>query len=124
MTQQETRAAIIERLERGFQEVQDSERFQDYLSTCARFHHYSAHNIILIWSQRPDATRVAGFHTWQKLGVTSLKGRRASGFSPRAPTGEQKRKTAKRRLSKAAISSRFTSSMSHRLTVSRYRTRP
>ncbi len=65
--QQDTRAAIIERLERGFQEVQDSERFQDYLSTCARFHHYSAANTLLIWAQRPDATRVAGFHTWRKL---------------------------------------------------------
>ncbi len=80
MTQQETRAAIIERLERGFQEVQDSERFQDYLSTCARFHHYSAHNVMLIWTQRPDATRVAGFQTWRKLGRHVLKGEKGIGI--------------------------------------------
>lgn len=74
MTQQETRAAIIERLERGFQEVRDSERFQQYLATCARFHHYSPHNTLLIWMQRPSATRVAGFHTWRKLGRHVLRG--------------------------------------------------
>jgi antirestriction protein ArdC len=78
--QQGTRTAIIERLERGFQEVQDSERFQDYLSTCARFHHYSAHNTLLIWTQRPDATRVAGFHTWRKLGRHVLKGEKGIGI--------------------------------------------
>ena len=78
--QQDTRTAIIERLERGFQEVQDSERFQDYLSTCARFHHYSPHNTLLIWTQRPDATRVAGFHTWRKLGRHVLKGEKGIGI--------------------------------------------
>ncbi|KKM03205.1 hypothetical protein LCGC14_1776750 [marine sediment metagenome] len=76
----DSRAAIIERLERGFQEVQDSERFQDYLSTCARFHNYSAHNTILIWSQHPTATRVAGFHTWRKLGRHVLKGEKGIGI--------------------------------------------
>jgi hypothetical protein len=34
---------------------------------CTTFHHYSFNNILLICSQRPDATRVAGFHTWRKL---------------------------------------------------------
>ena len=80
MSQQETRAAIIARLEQGFQEVQDSDRFQDYLATCARFHHYSAHNTMLIWTQRPDATRVAGFQTWKKLGRQVLRGEKGIGI--------------------------------------------
>jgi hypothetical protein len=38
-----------------------------YLDVLARFHHYSFGNVILIASQKPDATRVAGFHSWKKL---------------------------------------------------------
>jgi hypothetical protein len=34
----------------------------------ARFHRYSIHNLCLIITQRRDATRVAGFQAWRKLG--------------------------------------------------------
>ena len=34
----------------------------------ARFHRYSANNILLIHVQRQDATRVAGFSAWRRLG--------------------------------------------------------
>jgi hypothetical protein len=40
----------------------------------ARFHRYSVHNVYLIASQRPMATRVAGFHTWRTLGRFVRKG--------------------------------------------------
>jgi antirestriction protein ArdC len=39
-----------------------------YLASMARFHRYSANNILLIHSQRRDATRVAGFSAWRRLG--------------------------------------------------------
>ena len=39
-----------------------------YLASMARFHRYSANNILLIHVQRQDATRVAGFSAWRKLG--------------------------------------------------------
>jgi N-terminal domain of anti-restriction factor ArdC len=45
-----------------------SETLKKYLAAMARFHRYSLRNIMLIASQRPDATRVAGFHTWKQLG--------------------------------------------------------
>ena len=38
-----------------------SERLTSLLTTMARFHRYSLHNICVIVSQRPTATRVAGF---------------------------------------------------------------
>ncbi len=44
-----------------------SEALTALLRTMARFHHYSWHNVCLIASQRPTATRVAGFHTWRAL---------------------------------------------------------
>lgn len=39
-----------------------------------RFHRYSWGNSLLIASQRPDATRVAGFHAWHQLGRSVKKG--------------------------------------------------
>ena len=48
----------------------------DYLDFCSRFHNYSFHNTLLIWTQRPDATLVAGFRTWQKMGRWIKKGER------------------------------------------------
>jgi hypothetical protein len=39
-----------------------------YLDAMARFHRYSVNNVLLIQSQRPGATRVAGFAAWRQLG--------------------------------------------------------
>jgi antirestriction protein ArdC len=60
---------LIHALEAGH-----SERLRKYLAALARFHRYSLHNVMLIASQRPDATRVAGFHTWKQLGRFVKKG--------------------------------------------------
>ena len=49
-------------------EAGKSEKLTAYLKAMARFHNYSLGNAILINFQRSDATHVAGFRTWQKLG--------------------------------------------------------
>ena len=54
-----------------------SEGLKAYLSTMARFHQYSFGNIMLIASQRPDATHVAGYKAWQKLDRQVRKGEKA-----------------------------------------------
>src|ERR1700675_1911289 len=51
-----------------------SDQLTALLKTMARFHKYSFHNICLIASQRPTATRVAGFHTWRTMGRFVRKG--------------------------------------------------
>lgn len=51
-----------------------SDQWQAWLRIASRFHHYSFNNTLLIWSQRPDATTVAGYTTWQKLGRQVTKG--------------------------------------------------
>lgn len=51
-----------------------SEALTEYLKTVALFHDYSFGNIMLIAAQRPDATHVAGFRTWKKLGRYVKKG--------------------------------------------------
>ena len=52
----------------------NSDALDAFLKATARFHHYSFSNIMLILSQRPDASRVAGFKTWQSLGRQVRKG--------------------------------------------------
>ncbi len=65
---------LLRRLEEGVAAVQDSASWTHYLAAMARLHSYSAGNIWLALAQRPDATRLAGFHTWRALGRHVRKG--------------------------------------------------
>lgn len=56
-------ATLVENLERG-----KSEDLMAYIAAMAKFHRYSFRNIMLIVSQFPEATQVAGFRAWKKLG--------------------------------------------------------
>lgn len=51
-----------------------SDRLTAFLKTMGRFHRYSWHNVALIATQCPTATRVAGFQTWRTLGRFVRKG--------------------------------------------------
>ena len=51
-----------------------SETLVGYLDMLARFHQYSFGNCMLMAMQRPDATLVAGFNRWKKLGRWVKKG--------------------------------------------------
>src|SRR6266849_5013001 len=51
-----------------------SESLVQYLRMVARFHRYSLHNVLLIALQKPNASYVAGFRTWNKLGRFVRKG--------------------------------------------------
>jgi hypothetical protein len=57
-----------------------SDALTRYLDVLARFHHYSFGNVMLIASQKPDATQVAGFHTWKSLGRWVKKGEQGIGI--------------------------------------------
>jgi hypothetical protein len=60
-----------------------SELFKTWLRAVSRFHQYSLNNQILVLLQRPQAQRVAGFHTWKSLGRNVKKG--AKGIAILAP---------------------------------------
>ena len=66
--------AHIEELAKATDKARFSEGMQAYLDTCARFHKYSPSNAWLIHMSKPDATHVAGFHHWKKLGRFVHKG--------------------------------------------------
>ncbi len=66
-----------------------SGELERYLTAMAKFPSYSWHNVILIATQRPDATRVAGFRAWRRLGRWVRAGER--GIAIRAPVRMQRR---------------------------------
>jgi hypothetical protein len=51
-----------------------SQALTGYLKAIGRFHRYSLHNVLLIASQKPNASYVAGFRTWNELGRFVRKG--------------------------------------------------
>lgn len=64
-----------------------SESLTAYLAAMGRFHRYSLCNTLLIAAARPDATQVAGYRTWQRLGRQVRKGER--GITILAPIRRQ-----------------------------------
>jgi hypothetical protein len=58
----------LEELAKATDEAKRSEEMVRYLEFCAKFHQYSTSNIWMILLTRPDATHVAGFKTWKKMG--------------------------------------------------------
>jgi antirestriction protein ArdC len=64
----------IEQLAKETDAARQSQLFRDYLRTSAAFWDYSWHNQMLIWRQKPDASFVAGFNNWLKLGRYMRKG--------------------------------------------------
>lgn len=56
---------ITDGLEQGIKDLFSSEKYADYLRTVSNFHNYSFNNILLIQSQKPNATHVAGFNKWK-----------------------------------------------------------
>ena len=69
-----TVADLVAKLEAGVAEVATSEGWRAYLAAQAKFHQYSLGNVLLVLAQKPDATRLAGFHTWLRLGRHVKKG--------------------------------------------------
>jgi N-terminal domain of anti-restriction factor ArdC/IrrE N-terminal-like domain len=54
--------------------AKQSETYRSWLRTLGRFYSYSFNNWLLIYAQRPNAGRVAGFQTWKNLGRFVKKG--------------------------------------------------
>jgi hypothetical protein len=74
------REEAIDLVKTGFEQLEEtlkqgkSDALLKYLATISKFHNYSLRNLMLIWQQNENATMVAGFRAWQKLGRTVKKG--------------------------------------------------
>lgn len=65
---EQRREQLRGKLEAGVEKILDSEEFKRYLKTISNLHDYSWGNILLIMMQDPEATMVAGYAAWQKMG--------------------------------------------------------
>lgn len=87
-THQGTNKKLTDQIEAGIKALfqsGDLEKYQAYLRTMSHFHHYSVNNQMLIFSQCPHATLVAGYQKWQnQFSRHVLRGEK--GISILAPT--------------------------------------
>jgi hypothetical protein len=67
-------AVHLAALQSSVAELITSEQWQRYLNVQARFHSYSFWNTLAILRARPDASRLAGFQQWRRLGREVRKG--------------------------------------------------
>ena len=68
---------LHESISAQLEELTSTEGWARFLAFATGFHNYSLSNVLLILSQRPDASRVAGFRQWQERGRQVRKGERA-----------------------------------------------
>ncbi|MGI8612710.1 MAG: ArdC family protein, partial [Nocardioidaceae bacterium] len=91
--------ALHGRLTDAVADLHSGAQWRAWLDVAGRFHAYSFNNVLAISIQRPDATLVAGYQTWQTLGRQVGKGetgiqilapivRRAADDGDRTPGGE------------------------------------
>lgn len=72
--QRDRLAAFHQQLTDQVLALADGPSWKAWLATAAKFHHYSFNNTVAILMQRPDASQVAGYRTWQSLGRQVRKG--------------------------------------------------
>jgi len=84
-----------EKMMEGVQKVLESGEFKEFLAFGAKFRNYSFGNTLLIWSQNPEASHVAGFRTWKSLGRWVKKGEK--GIVIFAPMIKSKNKKDKKK---------------------------
>ncbi|MGK7887172.1 MAG: hypothetical protein AB4057_21415, partial [Crocosphaera sp.] len=57
-------AQAFQQLSEGLTKLLESGDWQRYLKVQSQFHSYSFNNVMLILSQFPEASRVAGYQHW------------------------------------------------------------
>ncbi len=96
------REEVVQQSESALAELVDllkagkSEKLIEYLTMLSRFHRYSFGNCMLIAAQNPEATLVAGFGHWKKLGRFVKKGERGIAIlAPLIGKAKEKEESAK-----------------------------
>lgn len=68
---------LHQRLREAIEALETGDQWRAWLDFAHRLHPYSFRNLILIWAQRPTATAVASFTTWQSLNRRVCRGEKA-----------------------------------------------
>ncbi len=77
MTHADHRSEALDRLREGILALTTSDQWRRHLDCQSRFHRYSFGNVVLIDSQRPESSRVAGFRAWRALDRRVRRGEKA-----------------------------------------------
>lgn len=78
---QAERTELFERSDKVAERVADDpEALKNYLSTTSRFTDYSVNNTLLIFDQKPDATRVGDYDFWRLKGAQVKKNEKGIGI--------------------------------------------
>lgn len=83
---------LKETLAQAVEDLEQSENWKKFLKANARFHNYSFGNVLLIMTQFPEATQVAAYGTWKKMGRQVSKG--SKGITIMTPRPFKKRDEA------------------------------
>lgn len=90
--------ALLQQAEQGIKDVFESDRYRNYLAIMSKFHSYSFRNNLLILMQKPEASYVAGYSTWQKKFNRQVrrgeKGIQIIGYAPKKVNIEQEKKNS------------------------------
>lgn len=73
----QAKTELLSQLTQGVLDLTSSTAWATWLQSSRRFHRYSFQNQVLILRQRPDATWVAGYRSWLRLGRQVRQGERA-----------------------------------------------
>lgn len=65
---------LFNKILEGVQNIIDNGEYEKFLRFSKNFHNYSFNNVLLIFSQMPEATQVVGFAKWKSMGRNLKKG--------------------------------------------------
>ena len=65
---------LFNKILEGVQNIIDNGEYEKFLRFSKNFHNYSFNNVLLIFSQMPEAIQVAGFAKWKSMGRNLKKG--------------------------------------------------
>ena len=82
---EDRRLEALRELRDGVLTLTSSDGWERWLKFCRQFRQYSFHNQVMILSQRPEATWVAGYSSWKRLGRQVRRGE--CGIRILAPSG-------------------------------------
>lgn len=67
--------SLYEMVESSLTDIKDNQQnFEKYLDIKSKFSNYSVNNTLLIYAQKPDATKIKPFDEWKKYGASVLNG--------------------------------------------------
>jgi len=89
---------LLAKIEAGVERITTGAEWKAFLDFKSKFHNYSFNNQCLIYLHNPNASHVAGYKAWQKLGRQVKKGEKGIRILAPAPMKIEDKKTGEEKL--------------------------